>query len=265
MLEKLNGREIDSAEMTHALDLYRDILAIQASEKERILQKRPFAGLPDRRDGQSPLVGFQDIAMDLPEFADACFQIFGLLSPHLDLAGEEEESLREMIREKEALAALLQQWYETSSFPETVPENLRKVLSILLQAALRPYLAPFADAADRIVDQDSWRRTVCPVCGGRPDFAFLKGEYGSRWLSCSRCDFEWIFQRIQCPFCGSRDHEVLSYFTVSDERYRVYVCDSCKRYIKALDLSNMAEESLIPLEKILTAGLDILAREKGYQ
>ena len=115
-----------------------------------------------------------------------------------------------------------------------------------------------------MVDQENWRRGFCPVCGGNPDIAFLDTERGARWLVCSRCDAEWVFQRLQCPYCGCTDQNALAYFTDDKGSYRLYVCEQCKHYLKAIDLRQAEEGVLMPLERLFTLDIDRQAQEDGY-
>ena len=103
------------------------------------------------------------------------------------------------------------------------------------------------------------------ICGGSPDLAFLEKEYGARWLLCSRCDSEWLFQRLRCPYCGTQDQGELAYFTDDTELYRLYVCQQCQSYLKAVDLRQTEDETLLPLERVLTVDMDRQGREKGYR
>jgi len=114
------------------------------------------------------------------------------------------------------------------------------------------------------VNQERWRRGYCPICGGNPDFAFLDKERGARWLLCSGCDAEWLFQRLECPYCGTQDQDALAYFTDDEGLYRLYVCERCKRYLKALDLRQAKSEVLLPLERLFTFDIDAQAQEYGY-
>ena len=104
----------------------------------------------------------------------------------------------------------------------------------------------------------------CPVCGGVADFAYLEKEAGARWLMCSRCDAQWLFQRLECPYCGNADHKTLAYFTDDTELYRLYICDECKSYIKAIDLRKTTSDVMLRLERVVTSDLDRQAQEKGY-
>jgi FdhE protein len=71
--------------------------------------------------------------------------------------------------------------------------------------------------------------------------------------------------RIKCPFCGNEEQKTLAYFTVEeDERYRVEVCDNCKRYIKTVDFRKTNERADLEVEDIATIHLDMLANEEGY-
>jgi FdhE protein len=115
------------------------------------------------------------------------------------------------------------------------------------------------------VNQDSWRQRICPICGGKPDFAFLNKETGARWLICFRCDADWLFFHIECPFCGNQDQNSLAYLTDEKELYRLYTCEQYRTYIKAIDLRRAEGDVLFPLERILTLDLDKQAHKAGYK
>jgi FdhE protein len=83
-------------------------------------------------------------------------------------------------------------------------------------------------------------------------------------LVCSRCDYEWLFQRLQCPYCGNQDQKTLAFFTDDKELYRLYVCEQCRCYLKAIDLRKTETEILLPLERFYTLDLDAQAKEYGY-
>ena len=129
---------------------------------------------------------------------------------------------------------------------------------------MRPFLTSHAETLTSSIDQERWRRKYCPICGGSPDFAFLDKERGSRWLLCSRCDTEWIFQRLECPYCGTQDQKALAYLTDDEGLYRLYTCEQCKRYLKAIDLRQAKAEILLPLERFYTLDMDSQARKQGY-
>ena len=139
------------------------------------------------------------------------------------------------------------------------------MLFLCLKAAFHPILVRYSERLSPLVNHDSWRQRMCPICGGKPDFSFLDRETGARWLICSRCDADWFFFRLECPFCGNQDQNSLGYLTDEKELYRLYICEQCRTYIKAIDLRRAEGDVLFPLERILTLDLDRQASEAGYQ
>lgn len=130
--------------------------------------------------------------------------------------------------------------------------------------ALKPFLDREREALLPLVDQELWIRRYCPVCGGTPDFSLLEDEVGIRSLVCSRCDAKWRYKRLECPFCGTEDASKLAYYPSKDKTYRLYVCDNCKHYLKALDLRVTPGEPDIGIERLITLDLDIAAQEAEY-
>jgi FdhE protein len=131
---------------------------------------------------------------------------------------------------------------------------------------LKPFLKAYAEVFRPEVEPEFWRRQYCPICGGKPDFAYLEKEMGGRWLVCSRCDTEWLFMRLKCPYCGTQTQSDLAHFTSEEEPhlYRLHTCERCHTYIKVIDLRCSETEILIPLERVLTIDMDKMGEEKGY-
>ena len=110
-------------------------------------------------------------------------------------------------------------------------------------------------------------KSVCPTCGALPQLAVLRpeGEGSSRWLTCSFCLCEWFFRRICCPGCGELEKEKLPRYTAEECDY-VYVeaCETCKRYLKAVDMS--INGLAVPLvDEAALAVLDVWACDRGYR
>jgi FdhE protein len=58
----------------------------------------------------------------------------------------------------------------------------------------------------------------------------------------------------------------LLFYPVGEKKsHRLYVCDHCKRYLKAVDQRVAGTAVDLIAEPILTWSLDRAAREKGYQ
>jgi FdhE protein len=74
----------------------------------------------------------------------------------------------------------------------------------------------------------------------------------------------WEFRRVVCAACGEENPARLSYFQTNEyEHVRIEACDSCKHYIKGVDLTRLGfAEPLV--DDVATAALDLWAVEKGY-
>ncbi len=138
------------------------------------------------------------------------------------------------------------------------------LLDFVLNNTLHPFLRAQAAALEPWFDEGLWFRGYCPACGGQPDLAVFERGTGARSLLCSRCDTEWAFKRLACPFCGNEDPSQLSYYPTKDKRYRLDVCEVCKGYLKTLDCREDWSQVSLPAERVLTVGLDLAAASEGY-
>jgi formate dehydrogenase accessory protein FdhE len=110
---------------------------------------------------------------------------------------------------------------------------------------------------------------TCPHCGGKPQLSFLQSkesgaESGNRDLLCATCLFSWEFRRVVCANCGEERPAKLGYFHSPEfDHVRIEACDSCKHYLKGIDLTRFGHA--VPLvDEIYSAPLDLWAREHGY-
>ena len=110
----------------------------------------------------------------------------------------------------------------------------------------------------------------CPFCGGRPQLSFLQAkesnsESGNRDLLCATCLRPWEFRRVVCANCGEERPDKLGYFHSPEfDHIRVEACDTCKHYLKGIDLTRLGL-ALPPVDEIYGAPLDLWAREHGYK
>jgi FdhE protein len=160
------------------------------------------------------------------------------------------------------ICGLAEAWYEGSSLD--VYWDNPDILGLILQTAFKPFVSAISENYIKLVDQEQWRRSYCPCCGGNPDFAYLDKERGARFLMCARCDSSWLFQRMECPCCGNQDQNTLAYFSDDSGLYRLYICEKCKNYLKAIDLRKTENQILLPLERLSTLDLDAQASKSGY-
>ena len=251
-------------------ELLHGLFSIQSETEGEIGEISPALDKEEllrRQESGRPLLGYEDLNIDWPLLEQTYKRMADLFGEYTDLFGKLSSGLEVLARKQTLSPATVRGWYEEGKLPAAVAANLREylVMESVIQSALRPFLvmnaAPLLDS----IEQEKWRRVGCPVCGGKPDFAYLDEERSARWLVCSRCDTAWIFQRLQCPFCGSEEQTKLGYSTDEDEIYRLYTCEECHRYLKAVNLKNLKSPALIPLERLLTLDLDRQAQEKGYR
>ena len=153
-------------------------------------------------------------------------------------------------------AALLLERYWASRETESAHERFFAL------ALLQPYAEALAENASA-----PGTGATCPLCGAEPIAAVLRPEgYGARRsLACSLCAHEWHFARAICPSCGESRPEALGVYTTEQfEHVRVEACDTCKRYVKTIDLSK--DGLAIPVvDEIAAVPLDLWAGEHGYE
>jgi FdhE protein len=110
---------------------------------------------------------------------------------------------------------------------------------------------------------------ACPFCGGPPQLSILESpagaEGGGRHLLCATCSTTWPFRRVLCAHCGEEDEHRLSYFhSPAFDHLRVDTCDTCKRYLKTVDLTRLG--IAVPVvDEVAGAPLDLWALERGFE
>jgi hypothetical protein len=83
-----------------------------------------------------------------------------------------------------------------------------------------------------------------------------------RTFVCSLCAWEWDFPRLVCPGCGEDRNDALAVFTSEYfEHVRVEACDTCKSYIKAVDLTKHG--LAIPVQSSRQSGVPGAEGDRG--
>jgi FdhE protein len=138
------------------------------------------------------------------------------------------------------------------------------------KAILQPYAQRLAHLRIGPVDRPLGRTdNRCPFCGGVPQLSILRpiaeGDTGSRLLQCATCLTTWPFRRVVCIDCGEEDDRKLAYFQSPDtDHVRVDACDTCRHYLKTVDLTRLG--IAVPIvDEIAAAPLDVWAVEQGYR
>lgn len=154
---------------------------------------------------------------------------------------------------------------EETEDSESSGDGVFDLVDLFLEESLRPAMEKVVEKYGHHATELGWSEGYCPICAREPKIGEIKDEEGRRYLFCNQCGFEWQFKRIVCPFCGNDEQQALAFFTIEgDERYRVDVCNVCKRYIKMVDFRESKEEANLDVEDIATLHLDMLANEEGY-
>lgn len=138
------------------------------------------------------------------------------------------------------------------------------------KAFLQPYARWLAESGGRPIDRAlDVKENRCPFCGGMPQVSSLQirepsSESGNRELICATCLTNWTFRRVVCAFCAEERPTKLGYFHTSEyDHVRIEACDSCKYYIKGVDLTRLG--FAVPLvDEVAAAALDVWADEHGF-
>jgi FdhE protein len=244
MKANLDGRIARAAELTQTypsaasiLSFYRDLANFQKSVSEDVQSRavtdaraltRHFAALLDlmRRIGPHPIAEFG----------------------------------REHLQDPAAQADLLLGYWESGPLNELTGSDAGRFYARVL---LQPYAEYLASRGDIALDR---AEPTCPFCNARPVVAVLRGEGdgAKRSLVCSLCAVEWQYRRVICPACGEENKDKLPIYVASEFDYiRVDACESCRTYIKSVDLTKNGHAVPI-VDEIATVPLNIWAEEHGY-
>jgi FdhE protein len=204
------------------------------------------------------------------------------------------ERAEELARQYPVSAELLYFYRDIAKFQSGVKRSPAESLEPLLDLIRRTAPDPMAQAARRPVTWEELLRsadplhaffarvlvqafaepgegmsvggTSCPACEARPVAAVLRpeGDGGKRFLLCSQCFGEWEFRRVLCPGCGEEDKDKLPVYTAEEfPHVRVEACETCRVYLKAVDLTKNGL-AVPEVDELASVPLDLWASEHGY-
>jgi len=141
-------------------------------------------------------------------------------------------------------------------------------------AFLQPYAEHLADRTERPDTEPEGQPELgggtpplCPLCASRPQVGVLRplGDGAKRSLLCSLCATEWDFRRIVCPGCGEESVDKLPVYVAEElPHVRVEACDTCRRYIKTIDLTK--DGHAVPVvDELAAIPLSLWAAESRYE
>lgn len=269
MEEILKGLEKErekKPELAETIGLHHTLLLAQAEARVSL----PYLELEIEEarallQGGSPLLKLEELEVDWEVFIQLYEEICSTASRHRPELEKEFERIRAFLGNYPDKRSQVVDYLRDGRLRGAEEMGLHsELLAFVLNNALHPFLRAHAEALAPLVDDGLWYHGRCPVCGGQPDLALLEAGSGARHLLCSRCDSQWLFRRLECPFCGNAEPNRLIYYPSEDEVYRLYVCQVCHRYLKTIDMRQVARKVIPPVERIITVAMDVAAREAGY-
>jgi formate dehydrogenase maturation protein FdhE len=147
----------------------------------------------------------------------------------------------------------------------------RSSRSFFAKALLQPYARWLIDSGVvHIAGAASVGETRCPHCDGVAQLSILEaagattGDGSTRRLQCATCLTAWPVRRVLCPSCGEEDERKLGYYhSPLWDHIRVDACETCRQYLKTIDLGRLG--LAVPLvDEVAGAALDLWAQERGY-
>ncbi len=270
-LQTIQTHKALSPHYTELLEILEEILILREEYRHRMNPGIfPVAEkfIPAKLAGGLPLVDFSALESDLAAPRDyflALLEIAEKRSP-----GETGEMARKIRSGEIDFNDLIYESFNPPAPDEEEPagdgeENSFDLVELFIEESLRPALEQVVAAHGDVVARSTWSEGYCPICGREPKIGEVRDDEGTRYLFCNQCGFEWQYRRIKCPFCGNEEQQTLAYFTIEeDDRYRVDVCNECKRYIKIVDFRDSRQKADLDVEDIATLHLDMLANDEGY-
>jgi len=162
-----------------------------------------------------------------------------------------------------ALTEFWQSQSRSESDSDAAP-NLEPAYALLTWAFLQSYGEYLADYTAHPALHATPQ--VCPLCSSKPLVGVLRpeGDGGKRSLICSLCATEWNFRRMVCLACGEEDVHKLAVYTAKEfPHVRVEACDTCRIYIKTVDLTKDGH-AITLVDELATMPLNLWATDHGY-
>lgn len=263
VLKMLDQAQDGPSRLAGLLRFYRDLYTVQYAAKAEIPDRDGTllcAASRQRLATGEPCLEFPLLGVEPEALASLAREIAAVLAAHDDgmLVDDSAEEL-----DASVLMALAERIFDDPGMGQD-GESSSGVWTVAVELALIPYLERAAEAVASHLDLESWGKPYCPICGGAPDLSLLDKETAARSMICSRCSTEWPYARLQCPACGNRTQSQIKYFADDEDTHRLYVCQECKHYLKTVNLRNLGRKVLPPVERIVTAGMDVAAQARGY-
>jgi len=235
------------------LNFYIAIARYQKALYGFIQQAQKSSGHRPSAIDYRPFADSLDTALLLPRFA-------GFLNVVKDNAPRPLASIAEQrVADSAGCETLLRNFWQRSE-----SENLPDADAFFARAFLQPYAEFVAERTP--APAQTGNTATCPICESEPVVGVLREENlgAKRSFICSLCSYEWDFLRAMCPGCGEDRSDALATFVAEEFHHvRVEACDTCKVYMKTVDLTRNG--LAIPVvDELATLPLTLWAEEHGY-
>ncbi len=269
-LKTIEKYRLTNPHYNELFDILSEILILR-EEYRRGMKKITFPLdeklIYDKLSGGFPLLDFTTIDFDYAPARDYFLRLLEIAERRMP--GETKEFVRQIKEGELDFADIIRNSFDPTSEEEFTPdvdECTFDLIELFVEESLRPALEDFTEQYGDIIRRSEWSEGYCPICGKEPKIGEIKGDDTGRFLFCNQCGLHWHYSGVKCPFCGNEEQQSLAYFTVEgEERYRVDVCNVCKRYVKMVYSADAEGLTNLDVEDIATLHLDVLAAEEGYE
>jgi FdhE protein len=242
-----------AAKHSYAAEVLRFYARIAAFQQV-LYEKLDSAASRSEREPRQPLAGPPELPQLIPRFGD-----FLSLVEQVGPARLAETARMVKSQDQSSWAERLDQFWSSTALEESPALE-----SFFSRAFLQPYAEFIRNRAG--MQWPGYGHPLCPFCNRKPGLAVMRqmGDGGQRSLICSFCLAEWTFRRIVCVSCGEEDDRKLPVYTANEFDYvRVECCDTCRHYLKTVDLTRNGLADAV-VDEIAAVPLDLWAGEHGY-
>lgn len=162
-------------------------------------------------------------------------------------------------------------WLDSHA-PGPVAQRAAEIAGAMMpwQQLLAEYNSASADAPSAFIVEallQAFPPDPCPYCSAPPVVSVLReaGHGSRRSVVCGVCLAERPSPRLGCLYCGENRVETLPvYRTDATDPARIDACDTCRTYVKTIDLTR--DGSACPIaDDLASVSLDLWARDQGYR
>jgi FdhE protein len=267
-------KEKRPASYTPMLEFYGKLFSLQEAALLRVdvpaIDVEPALLAVKTRD-HFPLISLADFHIDQKASRELFYSICRLSNSAEDGLQAAARQLKAAIDQntwqlEDLFAGLLA---EDSAIFKSAAEALQadmQSLVFICYHSIRPSIVQCASQLKKRLKLNAhWPEGYCPICGSPPGLSVLD-DAGQRFMVCGFCWHQWPVMRGGCPFCKDQKRQLQRYFYSETEReYRVDTCDSCKTYLKTIDMRALDRPVYLPLEQVATLHLDIKAQDLGFK